>query len=206
MGRIVGALLCVGASGASAEDLTPYTRDPVFLKWAAETWPGGSHLLPKIDGQWRVIERTDEASTSTCIGRPISPLCALDTYEACSLRGGYDLCFSIYNVTPLPYKITRENEPKFHWRIRPVMTRHLSAQDIRDWRAYHRDKIFWRVGDVAIGFVKRNCYDPFEDEASRDCEKPDKVADMAVFRRTGHAWHIVSKRSSTSRVRKAEFD
>ncbi len=43
-------------------------------------------------GQWRVLARTADATTSRCVGRPATPLCAVETLLACFQRGRIDLC------------------------------------------------------------------------------------------------------------------
>jgi len=201
---IFGATM-FGKIMALAMDLTTYTRDPIFLRWAAETWPGGSKLLPVIDGQWRVIERSNELSTSTCLDRPTTPLCALEAYEACELRGEYEICAAAYNrVNPyVPRRVADKIE--LHSQIRVVMTRVLSSQDIRDWNTHHQDQRRWRAGDVAIGYLDRACYDPFEDEATRDCENPKRLVNLAVLRRAGPVWFLFSIDNSNWRFRRGEF-
>jgi hypothetical protein len=63
----------------------PYTFTPVR---AAD---GGR---PPVDspGQWRRLGRDDAESTSRCIGRPRTPLCAVETLLACFQRGQIELC------------------------------------------------------------------------------------------------------------------
>ena len=43
-------------------------------------------------GQWRYITQDETISTSRCIGRPETPLCAVETLLACFQRDRIDLC------------------------------------------------------------------------------------------------------------------
>lgn len=54
----------------------------------------GDAPFPAVDppGQWRIITRSDATSSSRCLGRPATPLCAVETLLACFLRGRFELC------------------------------------------------------------------------------------------------------------------
>lgn len=43
-------------------------------------------------GQWRSLTWDEKTTTSTCIGKPISPICAVETKEACYLQEKEELC------------------------------------------------------------------------------------------------------------------
>ena len=43
----------------------------------------------------RLLEFTNEESTSTCIGNPVTPLCAVETFAACRLRAEWALCTEV---------------------------------------------------------------------------------------------------------------
>jgi hypothetical protein len=46
----------------------------------------------RAEEPWRILDNTNEGSTSDCIGNPKTPLCAVETAEACLKRGAFDLC------------------------------------------------------------------------------------------------------------------
>ncbi len=50
-----------------------------------------AHSAHAQESRW--IKQT--SATSNCIGEPVSPLCALDTYLACHVRRSFDLCRTI---------------------------------------------------------------------------------------------------------------
>lgn len=46
----------------------------------------------RAEEPWRVLDMTNEGSTSDCIGDPKTPLCAVETVSACFNRGEWNLC------------------------------------------------------------------------------------------------------------------
>lgn len=60
-----------------------FLSNPAF---AADQW--------KADppGQWRSLTWDEKTTTSTCIGKPISPICAVETKVGCYLQEKEELC------------------------------------------------------------------------------------------------------------------
>ena len=55
---------------------------------SAGAWAGGD----ESDGEVRVITVDGRSSTSTCIGNPNTPACAIDTFWACTVWDDAELC------------------------------------------------------------------------------------------------------------------
>lgn len=62
--------------------------------FAAVPAVAADETLPAADppGLWRYITHEEDNTTSRCIGRPQTPLCAAETLLACFLRGRAELC------------------------------------------------------------------------------------------------------------------
>lgn len=71
--RHVQAMVLMGGHGALAADASD---------------------LPPIDqpSHWRVLTQDDSTSDSKCIGKPVTPLCAVETIRACFVREDDSLC------------------------------------------------------------------------------------------------------------------
>src|SRR3990172_7533843 len=46
--------------------------------------------------RWRTLTFSDETTTSKCIGKPVTPICAVETFEACFKRSQIELCRKAY--------------------------------------------------------------------------------------------------------------
>ncbi|MGQ0664601.1 MAG: hypothetical protein ACT4P2_13695, partial [Pseudomonadota bacterium] len=59
----------------------------------ARAQPSDSDLPPAdLPHYWRAMDQTDVASTSKCLGNPITPLCAVEHIIACEVRRDDELC------------------------------------------------------------------------------------------------------------------
>ena len=79
---------------------------PVLLLLAASALAGevAASDLPPIDlpGVWHEVTQDDSTSDSKCIGKPVTPLCAVETIFACFLRGQDELCRIAMSLDHLP--------------------------------------------------------------------------------------------------------
>lgn len=124
----------------------------------AGTWANGPEsLLPSVDpdGPFRLLSAYDETTTSTCVGDPRTPLCAVETSIACHLRDDPELCRIAYDeppAPPIPFRTKRKSRIVEGYRV--VGVRHYRAGDIPDW-----EPSYWlpAVGDVAINLETTNC-------------------------------------------------
>ncbi len=61
---------------------------------APPAWAHRDPDLPPIDGpkHWHKLTHDDATSTSRCLGRPDTPLCAVETVQACFMRRTDEYC------------------------------------------------------------------------------------------------------------------
>ena len=66
----------------------------VLMLCAAASSRADEPELPPLSqpGQWNYVTQDDAASSSHCIGRPRTPLCAVETLLGCFQRGRIELC------------------------------------------------------------------------------------------------------------------
>jgi len=136
-----------------------------------------------FDGSFRLMTRDDSTSTSKCIGNPISPVCAFETYMACQLRGNEELCeISLGKKAgpPAPFKTAEFITAITGYRImaiRQYTPEHLpySSQNrfgITPW-------------DVGIKLEKTSCY-------GGECQEPyPHDEESYLLRKKGNVWFVV---------------
>jgi hypothetical protein len=125
--------------------------------------------LPAVDppGKWRIMAHHDDASTSKCIGKPITPLCAVETVIACLARGENELCrigMGFDESVDLGVRVLDADDHlayrvlsarRFDARNLPAR-RHLASQvDPPSW--YTDDRRENRPGDYEIVVSERQC-------------------------------------------------
>jgi hypothetical protein len=67
---------------------------------------------------WRIMTQSDATSASRCIGDPKTPLCAVETYEACLLRHDSHLCRRVRGSEPIYVpELTPRKGPTEKYRI-----------------------------------------------------------------------------------------
>ncbi len=111
--------------------------------------------------RWRTLTDRDETTTSKCIGKPVTPICAVETARACFDRSRIDLCrmASLNGESekfedlgpPFPDDKTEYIIIKYQ-TIRRV--RHVPA-NIR--RALEREGTMEKPGDVRVDITARSC-------------------------------------------------
>ena len=106
---------------------------------------------------WRVLDFKDAGSTSRCIGKPSTPLCAVETMEACITRAKWGLCERI----GYPPKDLVEWEPSdylrlYYYRYRVVGSGVLGPADVPPG-IKARDGTPLRPGDTALLLEWQGC-------------------------------------------------
>lgn len=109
---------------------------------------------PDPPGVWRRLTHDDATSTSRCIGNPVTPLCAVETYLACFFRSRNDYCFLVEaGVQTIEMAKKRADS----WReYRVVYARRPSKLDPVEPRTEGPLKPL--PGDVLIALHSRRCY------------------------------------------------
>jgi hypothetical protein len=103
-------------------------------------------------------------SSSPCIGNPVTPECAIDTYEACIDWGDRKLC-SLMGYTLPKEKTGPDKRSKLLYKF--VSKRLLTAEDIPE---NYKDQ--WRVGDTVVFMAWQvcmryeHCYTALEDRSA----------------------------------------
>ena len=149
-------------------------------------------LTPK--NRPRIMTMMDATSTSDCIGRPVTPLCAVETKMACFLRNDSSLCevavgesfhLSGMMIAPesLRYRITK---------TAIVDDRHFPWAPID--KIYEPDRVIPRVkvGDARIEVRERTCFD----FSAIDCEKSGSVI-IYVVRKVDGFWQLQGWKSKS---------
>ena len=64
-----------------------------LMPFAAVVAGGPSHSgkVPR----WRTLTDSEETTSSKCIGKPVTPICAVETFEACFKRKHIKLCWIV---------------------------------------------------------------------------------------------------------------
>jgi hypothetical protein len=91
----------------------------------------------------RFISQND--ATSTCIGDPRTPLCAVETFLACSSRQNLDLC-DLVGVKHFSYP-----DEKYTSRYRIVSAKVLTQDDMTEDL---KDTDWWKPGFVSFSLVE----------------------------------------------------
>lgn len=109
---------------------------------------------PDPPGVWRKITHDDATSDSKCIGHPVTPLCALETYLACVQRSRNDYCDMVEAGVRFDPKV---RQPPANWQeYRIVYARRPSQLDPVNRATEGPLKPL--SGDVIIAVYRRNCY------------------------------------------------
>ncbi|MEO5338747.1 MAG: hypothetical protein H7841_17975 [Magnetospirillum sp. WYHS-4] len=163
---------------------------------AVPAWAGGPDPdLPAVSpkGKWRVLTPDDATSTSRCIGRPETPLCAAETIVACFERTDKELCRIGMGRAPgqeyYDFGLKGGSGWKVYYQV--VSAVRLAETDIPP-KLRHPDE--WRVvpGDIRIVIRKRRCW--IAKDGREKCET-GPLTQIHYFLRPvpGGMWRMVNK-------------
>jgi len=136
-----------------------------------------------FDGSFRILTRDDSTSMSNCIGNPISPICAVETYMACQLRHIEGLCeiaMGEKSGPPAPYVVGKEFVAVDGYRIMAI--RQYTPEHMPAPSRNHFKIMPW---DVGITLDTSSCY-------GGKCTGPyphDRVS--YLLRKRGKIWFVV---------------
>jgi hypothetical protein len=162
--------------------------------------------VPRPDARGQGRRFTLNGDNSPCVGKLISPRCALDTYWAAWLRRDEPLWRAVNKVNP-PYWVT---EADLRLKIVDDPARDINTKTYQIIGSYwltdatipdryrekgdpEADPPPWHSGDVVIEFAlwhynETLCIDKTAEFCSGDADTPHSY----VFRRDGSLWHFVS--------------
>lgn len=112
-------------------------------------------LRPDPPDVWHRIGHDEATTDSRCIGNPVTPRCAIETYEACWLRHELPLCDTIR----LPgFPASGFRGPPLH-RENSDLYRVVRAYFVKRDILKAEGKELWNVykGDLAVEVLDRNC-------------------------------------------------
>jgi hypothetical protein len=102
--------------------------------------------------RWRTLTFSEETTTSKCIGKPVTPICAVETFEACFKRSQIELCRMAYlNGESMKFHLGYSSpEYKTEYTIIKYQTVGHVPADLRD--------VGWiKRGDVEVHLTTRSC-------------------------------------------------
>jgi hypothetical protein len=156
----------------------------------AGTRAADSIVKPDPPGVWRILGPDDKDTTSKCIGKPKTPICAVETFLACFVRDDESLCgnSAIYER---PSRHTLRRVPFAAYRF--VGSTRVGGRGW--WRTvesrfgghYRSILARARLGDLAVFVHSVPCHTP------RNCIEMWRKSPPMLYavRREGAIWRIV---------------
>jgi hypothetical protein len=145
-------------------------------------------VLPAPDppGQERVLTMRDQTSTSKCIGRMETPLCAVETKIACLLRWESDLCQAAYWPDQIlhwiPDPSDKGPEASGFKKYRVELARYATETDIPDFVRGLSDGP--RAGDVIMLIHEQSC-------GADGCADSPQVQMTYFVRSAENRWRLI---------------
>lgn len=149
--------------------------------WAAPRDPDVP--LTNARNDWWMIGKDAKTTTSKCIGNPKTPLCAVETVEACLVRQDKKLCriaagplkmFLPYEDVVLPVEQYRVNKAK-----------RLTKKNMPSWEIPPNGYSFRHIGDIQIELETRYC------DAHGTCDiRASIFFSTYLVRWTGSQWSV----------------
>jgi hypothetical protein len=138
---------------------------------------------------------TQTWSSSHCIGRPVDPICAVETFLACLARDEAALCRRV-GIEDFPLPLSRPGAGRY----RLLSIRWIDEGDIAGiYRSFrYRNPDLWeriperyqiRTGDVQIAVEEDDCAS--DHERGYRCTAPPWLIDYYV-RRRGDEWYVIT--------------
>jgi hypothetical protein len=137
-------------------------------------------------GYWRQMTLDDATSTSKCVGKFDTPVCAVETVVACFARSRWDLCNDALDA-PERFEPSRY-APLPHYkgmRYRLVWTQRLTQAAIDD---IPRAATHERPGDLRIDVLKRSCY---MYAGAESCRPATGDPNIFTLRKVGDRWVVL---------------
>jgi hypothetical protein len=134
-------------------------------------------------GYWRKMTLDDETSTSKCVGKLISPICAMETKEACNARDDNNLCVkAVADAEGRVFISNPERTPNIWWSYRFSKVKKVKPGEhvsVGDTQA--------QPGDYVIDRRDHMCY-----VKSNRCDDDIGPATTHLLRKFGAEWRIIT--------------
>ncbi|MBM3556139.1 MAG: hypothetical protein FJX47_11370 [Alphaproteobacteria bacterium] len=168
------------------------------ISTSAQAWEREGLLpAPDAEGTYRVITRDPATTTSDCIGRPVTPLCAVETFIACRTREDFELCKAVIEGAANIELSSRDfflelgddlGSFKAHFfagggrdEFSVVESRLvLSIEDVET--QVFRDR---KTGDIVVDLFRRSC-----GSEERQCQTDWRNHVSYTLRRTSRGWQV----------------
>lgn len=143
-------------------------------------------ILPPPDppGSWRRLTHDEASTTSKCIGNPVTPLCAVETYWACFLHRRPELC-DMVEAGVRPLEVVPKVPNKWE-EYRVLYARQPSPLDPVDPATEGNMKP--QPGDVVIGLLRRSCLAIPDDEPNCTLNVENNPPHVHMLRKQGEFW------------------
>lgn len=131
--------------------------------------------------RWCTLTDSEETTTSKCIGKPVTPICAVETLNACFKRKQIELCrMAVINGASETFDLSYSSpKSKTEYTI-------IKYQTIQHVPADLRDVTWMKRGDVRIKTAERSCL------LTRDtCASERSMSFLYMTRRVGDRWFVV---------------
>jgi hypothetical protein len=176
--RPIASIVAIALAVVSASQAIAAPRDPDVPR-------------PDPPGRWRVLDHTDAKSTSKCIGKPVTPLCAVETLRACFLRVKPKLCEIAIGREP-GFSLSH---PAVRWvfdKYRLVWSQRLDEHEIDALKQRWRRPALWdyagvKPGDIAIELLVLNCQ---RKKSGTRCFRDRYSQEIYIAQRTNGEWHV----------------
>jgi len=168
--------------------LRPMSKCTAFFAALIFALPAVAQELPELPplaqpGQWLYVTQDDTSSSSRCIGRPGTAMCAVETLLACFQRDRQDLCRMVDDGTDQYAQIfSTPADPGKYLAYRVLEARRINAATARTGQAAHAQD-----GDVLLTIDQR------EGQFGRYAKATGAPANDFLLRRQPEGnWKIVS--------------
>ena len=152
----------------------------------------GDAPLPPLtpEGEYLVMTQDDASSTSTCIGNPVTPLCAVETVMACLLRRDDGLCRIGMGLAEKSGR--GQGTRVYEKRLYRIVNAEFLESDGRLWRpnllALDRENVkAMQPGDIRLDVIERNC---LRLSLSSECDSEWSGPEAYIIRRNGGHWAV----------------
>jgi hypothetical protein len=143
---------------------------------AAESWK------PDPPGKWRKLTWDEKTTTSKCIGKSVSPICAVENKLACYMQKKEELC----------HLAIRDHEGRTFVRSEPsyplyTAYRISAIREVKSGETITVLKETAEPGDYVVDLRDRSC-----EVKSGRCENDIGPATTHLVRKIGDEWRIIT--------------
>ncbi|ARJ64898.1 hypothetical protein WV31_04015 [Magnetospirillum sp. ME-1] len=153
---------------------------PALALGAERIAPPKPSDLPPIDppGVWHTLTQDDATTDSKCIGKPVTPLCAVETIQACFTRNDERLCQIGKGPAYRPLDLGT-GRLTHYIRYRVAGTAIITKANRN---AYIVERMVPRIGDIVLELNDLHC-------RNSTCGPEGGPPTSYILRRWEHGWY-----------------